>query len=395
MRFEPVHACHAIGHRQRGVALIIVVVLLVIGVGAALFAFIRPASQAIERDKVTAAALAQAKDALIGYAASYDTLPGALPCPDLNNNGQLDFGVELSGSNCVSYIGRLPWKTLGLPDLRDGSGECLWYALSPDFRMQLAASARSPANYPLNSSTAGQLTVYDATGAALPAPSNPVIAIVFAPGPALSGQDRTPLGSTVCGGNTTAAAYLDSAAGINNATGNSTGSFIAANVIDAAGNPSVTFNDRLLYITAAQFFPAVQRRVAAEIRGLGTPSTPSSGLRSFYNNPALQYYPWAANAGSAGTQVLSNSLGLIPYNDPSLQFSPATLTWLINNDWVNIAVYEVAANFQQGTPFPQQCGGGGVGCLTVNGYNLSQAKVTVGSVSSIVCTTNALVTVCP
>ena len=121
MRFEPAHACHAIGNRQRGVALIIVLVLLLIGVGAAIFVYMRPASQSIERDKVTAAALARAKDALIGYAASYDTLPGALPCPDLDNNGQLDLGPDYNlaaaTNKCVNYIGRLPWKTLGLRGL--------------------------------------------------------------------------------------------------------------------------------------------------------------------------------------------------------------------------------------------------------------------------------------
>src|SRR5258706_14542187 len=100
MRFEPVHAGHAIGNRQRGVALIIVVVLLLIGIGAALFAFIRPASQAIERDKVTAAALAQASTALIGRAAADANRPGSLPCPDTNNDGIAEI---FSGSDCPSY----------------------------------------------------------------------------------------------------------------------------------------------------------------------------------------------------------------------------------------------------------------------------------------------------
>ena len=58
-----------------------------------------------------------------------------------------------SGSNV--YIGRLPWRTLGLPDLRDSSGERLWYAVSRQF-------ARNPTcmpNCPLTSDTLGQLTV--------------------------------------------------------------------------------------------------------------------------------------------------------------------------------------------------------------------------------------------
>src|SRR5258708_29066232 len=31
-------------------------------------------------------------------------------------------------------IGRIPWKTLGIDDLRDASGERLWYALAHNFR---------------------------------------------------------------------------------------------------------------------------------------------------------------------------------------------------------------------------------------------------------------------
>lgn len=40
------------------------------------------------KDDRTAQALAQAKEALIGYATSNQTLPASLPCPDISNSGQ-------------------------------------------------------------------------------------------------------------------------------------------------------------------------------------------------------------------------------------------------------------------------------------------------------------------
>ena len=74
------------------------------------------AGATLHREDVTALALQQAKEALIARAAFDLNHPGSLPCPDRDNDGVADL---LAGNNCFSYIGRLPWKTLGLPDLRD------------------------------------------------------------------------------------------------------------------------------------------------------------------------------------------------------------------------------------------------------------------------------------
>src|ERR1700675_860066 len=117
--------------RQKGFALMLLLLLVGAGVGAALFSFLSSSRLGLERDQKTTAALAQAKDALIGRAASDNNRPGSLPCPDTNNDGSAELFV---GNNCPSYIGRLPWRTLGLPDLRDSSGERLWYALSSTLR---------------------------------------------------------------------------------------------------------------------------------------------------------------------------------------------------------------------------------------------------------------------
>ena len=54
--------------------------------------------------------------------------PGRFLCPDVDNDGSAE------DSNCENYVGRLPYKTLETEDLREGSGERLWYVLSPNFR---------------------------------------------------------------------------------------------------------------------------------------------------------------------------------------------------------------------------------------------------------------------
>ena len=115
---------------QNGQALLALLVILGIGFGALFYTLISPASLALETEKTTSEALAQAREALIGYAASDDNRPASLPCPDTDNNGSAQL---YAGSYCPSEIGRLPWRTLGLPDLRDGSGERLWYAVSREF----------------------------------------------------------------------------------------------------------------------------------------------------------------------------------------------------------------------------------------------------------------------
>ena len=49
---------------------------------------------------------------------------GDLPCPDRDDDGDAD---AVPGCDTAALaLGRLPWKTLGLPDLRDGDGERLW-----------------------------------------------------------------------------------------------------------------------------------------------------------------------------------------------------------------------------------------------------------------------------
>ena len=114
--------------KQSGFFLLILLTLIAIISGAFLVKIFGTSAQKASRDSRTEAALAQAKEALIFYAASY-----------ADTHGTSGEGTPATASSActlkdVTALGRLPWKTLGLPDLRDGNQECLWYAVSGNFK---------------------------------------------------------------------------------------------------------------------------------------------------------------------------------------------------------------------------------------------------------------------
>ena len=221
----------------------------------------------------------QAKASLIAYAARYDTTganlqPGALPCPDLDDDG---IAEDRGAGSCVSTysccdvpaerIGRFPWKTVGAPDLRDGSGERLWYALSGNFRY-------APGITVLNSDTAGDLTV---TGTS---PATNAIAVLFAPGNSVGGQSRDSTSSTSWNN---AANFLE---GVNAGT---TGTYITT------AQPSDTFNDRLIAVTQGELMTMVEPVVAARMQEKIT-----TELNSYAATSQWGSYPFPTAFNTAG-----------------------------------------------------------------------------------------------
>jgi hypothetical protein len=221
--------------RQGGIALIALVAF--IGIVAAVFVVrsLNADAFADGQNQRTAEALQAARAALLAYAATDGNRPGALPCPDIDGDGQSELGVEYVGSGCQSYIGRLPWKLLRIPELRDASGETLWYALSPGFRDAGPIAGGPPV---VNPDTPAVLTIDGLPGT--------FGAIVFAPGAALQGQVRSgPAANQVVN-------YLD---GIN----------ATPTVAFSAGRPGPAFNDRLLPLSRTDLVAIAERRVSREI----------------------------------------------------------------------------------------------------------------------------------
>lgn len=295
--------------QQRAFGAVIFVALIALLAIGVLMTVLAGKSAQNEFDEKTLPVLAVAQKALIAYAAANPTSPGRLPCPDTTNTGFKDASCGAIGAN---QLGRLPWRTLGLPDLRDGSGECLWYAVSGAFK-------ENPATTPVNSDTNGQLVIKDDAGNTL---AGNAIAVILAPGAALPGVTRA-AGTSQCGGTNIASDYLDVANAINNAMSPPT-TFVA-------GQPSDTFNDRLVFITRAQFFPAVERRVGGEIRKL---------LNSYFL--ANQYYPYASIAG--GNCMSGLTRGVLPLQISADCSTPGPWlpAWLTNDQWNLLTYYTVA-----------------------------------------------------
>ena len=126
--------------RQRGTLFLLAMLLALASIGVVIAMDLAAASGSARRDRLSDAALAQAREALIAYAVDRPINavvgPGYLPCPDLDDDGWAEStcGSMSGDSGQEQRLGRLPWKTLGLPDLRDGYGERLWYAVSSKYK---------------------------------------------------------------------------------------------------------------------------------------------------------------------------------------------------------------------------------------------------------------------
>ena len=102
------------------------VLLVMLGFAFSLLAYnmVDPARAKEHRDARTQTTMREVRDALIGWSAArtspadgVNARPGELPCPDIN---PLD-GFE--DGNCVAgAIGRVPWRTLGIPEPVDEIG---------------------------------------------------------------------------------------------------------------------------------------------------------------------------------------------------------------------------------------------------------------------------------
>jgi len=248
------------GNRKPSRGAVLLVLAGVLGIIAVIFVLAMggASSRRIESRDRSTEALARAKEALLSFATSYgDThsgeTPGYMPCPDRFGGNPEGTAEPSCGGADEAVIGRLPWRTLDLPDLRDGSGECLWYVVSGNYK-------NSPKTSLLNWDTNGLLTVNGSSGEILAQGNAPTgaVAVLIAPGAAWGSQNRTAdPGAPICRGNYSPAQYLDSAGGYNNAVINA-----AANGVSdfVTGPASDTFNDQLVWITSEELWAAIDRR---------------------------------------------------------------------------------------------------------------------------------------
>ena len=320
---------------EAGAALLAFLLVLLVGASYALLGDAKSLAQRakLEESRKTSEALAEAKAALIGYAAGANIVPnnspsnscgsqcprpGDLPCPDRNNDGSAD--EPCGGIPATPRLGRLPWKTLRLPDLRDGSGERLWYAVSTNFKnFPKTPCGLSTAATCLNSRRRGTITVRNAIGTGLRHNGNDprdslgptgAIAVILAPGPTLRRQGASANQNRVCSNCTVddiclgtppttvprcnPANYLDRrqtpSPSEDNAVftdGSTTDGCIEGPVYDSQGN--LIINDRLAVITYYDIMPLLEKRVVGEV----------SNCLDAYAAENLNRYPWAATLSSS------------------------------------------------------------------------------------------------
>lgn len=313
----------------------ILAVLVMFGLFAALSS-LSDASIRVKRDQITRDALIRAKEALIAYAVSDTQRPGELPCPDIDDDGRSLPGIEYVGTICASYTGRVPWATLGLPDLRDDAGERIWYTISTDFRSGWGPLTPTP----LNSDTAYRPgnTSLNIAGTQ---PAGNLVAIVFAPGTAVTRSDGWAQTRACTGGTCdatgkcitappTAAArcdprnYLDRSGTLDNAD-------LDVNFVSAADSSS--FNDRLLPIYSDDIMSIVQRRAGRELaQKLREHFTTWQNAAKVSAGSRRGFYPYAAALGPmvdpSVLQPGSNGTmdGLLPLGAPAVVWDSASIS---------------------------------------------------------------------
>jgi hypothetical protein len=350
--------------RQRGQAVLALLLLLGIALSVFIYNAVDPTQAAARREARTQATMREVRDALIGWSvgrtstgALPNARPGELPCPDFDNDGFED------GSCAAGALGRVPWKTLGIPEPRDESGETLWYAIAGPFRIW------NMNNTVINSDTKGNITVYRGTTATVA--TNEAVAVIFSAGAALGAQDR---GCTV-GVNCTVdlqcttspasltpkcnpANYLETAATVNNATIG--GPFISA---QASNN----FNDKLHVVTTSELITVVEQRVARELLALLTAYSTAPG-KSCGNNCYT-----AADEDFTNEEDNSAFRGWLPLceADPDNwgDLGISLPAWLTNNDWWKVIYYAVA---------PDKTENNSGGTLTVDGSPAYVVLITPG-----------------
>lgn len=249
--------------KQGGAALL--VLLLALSLLAAYFSLNALGGAAHnERAKLNANVLGQAKDALIGFAATYRDshalqVFGYLPCPDLTQN-PLPGGSSSTAANCptvgVSALGRLPWQSLQLPALRDNSGECLWYAVSGSV-MDVTPSA------PLNWDTLGQFVVQDASGKILAGstPHTRPFAVILAPGTPLGSQTRaTGTPAPECGGTVNTNNYASYIEGLSGTWPPAASATTTITVADANSLANGSNNDVATWVSNKDVFDRIKKR---------------------------------------------------------------------------------------------------------------------------------------
>ncbi len=277
--------------RQTGYALILMVLGLM-GIGGVVIAgFTQQAKEDLEvqRYQHNKRVLEQAKQGLLMFAYNYPQTnvngigPGRLPCPDVDNDGSVD------GAGTCAQVGRFPWSDnrLGTQELRDASGERLWYAVSDAFDNIAGGGV-------INYDTTGTITLVDQSGGIIyDGAVAGIAAVIIAPGTILKRDDDddgtyeyTQLRNTdpqkVDPRN-----YLDTFNSFDNSVFTNGGNadvdgFILGPVFDNTQS-TIVVNDQLVIVSAAEVIAMAEKATLQAYR---------DAFEIYLNRPGFGRYPW-------------------------------------------------------------------------------------------------------
>lgn len=348
------------GQRRQAGAVIWMVLLLLLPSG---WWLLRAGLSAVDGGQVgilhTHRLLARAEQALLAYALQpleqplcdmNCPRPGDLPCPDRNNDGV----AEGSCNTAATRLGRLPWKTLGLGDMRDASGERLWYAVSDDYK-------NNTRRLPLNTETAGTWSVRHASGALWDASlGQGVVAVLIAPMHPLTRSDGW-VQQRSQGNTEVARHYLDMTLATDNAAPieHQASGFVVA---PASGH----FNDVVWPITASHMHQQMQQHVLSELaRSLRCTQAPclttvspaaitDAGCLGYQTIAAGQCLPVATMVG----RLPLNAQGQWPLAASHVLDGNARHHWFQQNGWREQVFFKVTSSqatlVVAGDPLPGQ-----------------------------------------
>ena len=303
MRLRRIDRTVRVSYAQRGAALLIMLAIIATGASWMMVSALNTASNRTTLNRQDAAKrLAEAKHALVGWVVRQaiqagEDNPGRLPCPEAAAFiGTANEGIA-AGNCTLPAVGRLPWRTLGMPKLLDPAGEPLWYIVSPGWALPTATSTLS-----INSDSLGQLTL---DGAA-----NTTVALIVAPGPALNVQASAGCAARAQARNALAPDYRDYLECENAAS--------PADTSFATRGPTASFNDQVLAVTTRDLLPGLEGAIAKRIEREIVPQLQSVYAGAFNVPAANPVFPYAATFANPGTDTYQGvafaTQGLLPFN---------------------------------------------------------------------------------
>ena len=249
---------------QRGIALLIFVIVLAFSAIAYAVSNFNVEQLRYQEAQTTRSSLQRAKQALLDFAVTYeDGNPGEfgfLPCPDVG-----DDAITEGGSHSVCGVGRentmglFPWTSLETGILKSGTGQCLWYAVSGEYKNAAVTQVEM-----LNEDTNGALRLYDHNGNIKlgAAAQDRVVAVILDPSKVLPGQNRSYNSSSQCGLDYAVVEYLEGNGTLDNSS-LSGGALVVDEFLERgvdSDQRSPPFNDQLVTITRTELWDAIVSR---------------------------------------------------------------------------------------------------------------------------------------